>query len=41
MKRHLIFCIALVAVMTSCVKEPHIYRMLSDEEAAIVPYQMG
>ena len=41
MKRHLIFCIALVAVMASCVKEPHIYRMLSDEEAAIVPYQMG
>ena len=41
MKRHLIFCIALVAVMASCVKEPQIYRMLSDEEAAIVPYQMG
>ena len=41
MKRHLIFCIALVAVMASCVKEPHIYRLLTDEEAAIVPYQMG
>ena len=41
MKRHLIFCIALVAVMASCVKEPQIYRRLSDEEAAIVPYQMG
>ena len=41
MKKHLIFCIALVAVMASCVKEPQIYRMLSDEEAAIVPYQMG
>ena len=41
MKRHLIFCIALVAVMDSCVKEPQIYRRLTDEEAAIVPYQMG
>ena len=41
MKRHLIFCIALVAVMASCVKEPYIYRMLSNEESAIVPYQMG
>ena len=41
MKRHLIFCIALVAVMASCVKEPQIYRRLTDEEVAIVPYQMG
>ena len=41
MKRHLIFCIALVAVMASCVKQPQIYRRLTDEEAAIVPYQMG
>jgi len=41
MKRHFIFCIALVAVMASCVKEPHIYRKLTDEEAGIVPYQMG
>ena len=41
MKKHLIFCIALVAVMASCVKEPHIYRRLTDEEMAIVPYQMG
>ena len=41
MKKHLIFCIALVAVMASCVKEPQIYRRLTDEEAAIVPYQMG
>ncbi len=41
MKRHLIFCIALVAVMASCVKEPYIYRILSDEEAAVVPYRMG
>jgi len=40
MKRHLILCIALVAVMASCVKEPRIYRILSDEEAAVVPYQM-
>ena len=41
MKRHLILCIALVAVMASCVKEPHIYRRLTPEEAAIVPYRMG
>lgn len=41
MKRHLIFCIALVAMMASCVKEPQIYRRLTDEEAAVVPYQMG
>lgn len=41
MKRHLIICIALVAVMASCVKEPQIYRRLTDEEAAIVPYQIG
>ena len=41
MKKNLIFCLALVAVMASCVKEPHIYRLLTDEEAAIVPYQMG
>ena len=41
MKKHLIFCIALVAVMASCVKEPQIYRRITDEEAAIVPYQMG
>ena len=41
MKRHLILCIALVAVMASCVKEPQIYCRLTDEEAAIVPYQMG
>ena len=30
-----------MAVMASCVKEPRIYRILSDEEAAVVPYQMG
>lgn len=41
MKKHLIFCIALVAVMASCVKEPKIYRRLTDEEAAAVPYRMG
>ena len=41
MKKHLIFCIALAVVMASCVKEPQIYRLLSDEEAAVVPYRMG
>lgn len=41
MKRHLIFCIALVALMTSCVKEPTILRRLSAEDAAAIPYQKG
>ncbi len=41
MKRHLIFCIALVAVMASCVKEPQIYRKLTAVESAAIPYQMG
>lgn len=41
MKKHLIFCIALVTAMISCVEEPQIYRLLTDEEAAAVPYRMG
>ena len=41
MKKHLIFCIALVAVMASCVKEPQIYRKLTAVESAAIPYQMG
>ena len=41
MKRHLILCIALVAVMASCVKEPQIYRKLTADEAAAIPYRMG
>ena len=41
MKRHLIFCIALVALMASCVKEPTIYLRLPDEDAAAIPYQTG
>lgn len=41
MKRHLIFCIAFVAVMASCVKEPQIYRKLTAVESAAIPYQMG
>ena len=41
MKRHLIFCIALVALMASCVKEPTILRRLSVEDAAAIPYQKG
>ena len=41
MKKQLLFCLALVAAMTSCVKEPQIYRRLTPEEAAIVPYRMG
>lgn len=41
MKRHLIFCIALVAVMASCVPEPDIYLRLPAEDAAAIPYQKG
>ena len=41
MKKHLIFCIAIVALMASCVKQPTIYRLLPDEDAAAIPYQMG
>ena len=41
MKRHLIFCIALVALMTSCVKEPRILRLLPAEDAAAIPYHTG
>lgn len=39
MKKHLLFCIALVALMASCVKEPSILRRLTDEDAAAIPYQ--
>ena len=39
MKKHLIFCIALVALMASCVKEPTIYLRLPEEDAASIPYQ--
>ena len=41
MKKQLIFCIALVALMTSCVKEPRILRLLPTEDAAAIPYQKG
>ena len=41
MKKHLIFCIALVALMASCVKEPTILRRLSAEDAAAIPYRKG
>ena len=41
MKKHLIFCIALVALMTSCVKEPTILRRLTAEDAAAIPYHTG
>lgn len=41
MKKHLIFCIALVALMASCVKEPSILRRLSADDAAAIPYQKG
>lgn len=41
MKKHLIFCIALVALMTSCVKEPSILRRLTPEDTAAIPYHIG
>ena len=41
MKKHLIFSIAFVALMTSCVKEPTILRRLPAEDAAAIPYQKG
>lgn len=41
MKKYLFICIALVAVMVSCVKEPTICRRLTPEEAAVIPYRMG
>ena len=41
MKKHLIFCITLVALITSCVKEPRILRLLPAEDAAAIPYQKG
>ena len=41
MKKHLIFCIALVALMASCVKEPSILRRLTAEDAAAIPYHTG
>lgn len=41
MKKHLIFCIALVTLMTSCVKEPTILRRLTAEDAAAIPYHTG
>lgn len=41
MKKQLLFCLAFVAAMTSCVKEPQIYRRLNPDEAAVIPYRMG
>lgn len=41
MKKHLIFCIALVTLMTSCVKEPSILRRLTAEDATAIPYHTG
>ena len=40
MKKPLLFCIALVALMASCVEEPTIYLRLPDEDAASIPFQM-
>ena len=40
MKKPLLFCIALVALLASCVEEPTIYLRLPDEDAASIPYQM-
>lgn len=40
MKKILIFCMTLL-VMSACVEEPDIYKLLPAEEAALIPYQMG
>ena len=40
MKKPLLFCITLVALMSSCVEEPTIYLRLPEEDAASIPYQM-
>ena len=41
MKKHFLICIALVAIMASCVKEPDIFRRLTPEDAVAIPYRMG
>ena len=41
MKRNIILCTVVLALFTSCVKTPSIYRLLSKEEQEIVPYQLG
>lgn len=40
MKKILIICTTLI-MMSSCIEHAHIYRKLSNEDAAAVPYQMG
>lgn len=41
MKRHVIISTIILSLFTSCMKSPQIYRTLSEEERAIVPYQIG
>lgn len=40
MKKLLIICTTLI-MMSSCIEHAHIYRKLSDEDAAAIPYQLG
>ena len=41
MKKQLLYCIILVALLASCAKEPIIYRLLPAEDAAAIPYHLG
>lgn len=41
MKKLLIICIALVALISSCMHEPDIYLLLPEEDAAAIPYKLG
>lgn len=41
MRKQLLYCIVLVAVLASCTKEPTIYRLLPAEDAAAIPYHLG
>ena len=41
MKRLLIYCFSILFLMSSCLEEPDIYRLLPDEDAAVIPYKVG
>ena len=41
MKNTITICVVLVLLMSSCLEEPGIYRLLPDEDAAAIPYRVG
>ena len=41
MKRLLIYCFSILFLMSSCLEEPDIYRLLPVEDAAVIPYKVG